>query len=116
MNDKIEIGIIGGSGFYEIDGLTDIEVKNVSTPFGSPSDALVVGTLCGRRVAFLPRHGRGHVVSPTHLNARANIYALKQLGAEFVVSVSAVGSLREDIAPRDFIVPDQIVDHTKSRT
>lgn len=116
MNEKIEVGIIGGSGFYEIDGLTDVEVREIQTPFGPPSDALVVGTLCERRMAFLPRHGKGHVVSPTHLNAHANVYALKMLGAEAVVSVSAVGSLREDIAPRDFIIPDQIVDHTKSRT
>jgi len=116
MDERVEVGIIGGSGFYDIEGLTDIERVGVSTPFGAPSDEFVVGTFGGRRVAFLPRHGRGHVISPSHLNAHANIYALKSLGVRWVVSVSAVGSLREDIAPRDLIVPTQLVDMTKSRT
>jgi len=115
MGDQIEVGVIGGSGFYDIEGLTDIERRVTSTPYGPPSDTLVVGTLGGKRVAFLPRHGSGHAISPSNLNARANIYALKSLGARWVVSVSAVGSLREEIAPRDFIVPSQIVDYTKSR-
>jgi len=116
MADPVRIGVIGGSGFYNIDGLTDIEQVDISTPFGPPSDTIVVGTLCERRVAFLPRHGRVHAISPSNLNAHGNIYALKSLGVQWVVSVSAVGSLREDIAPRDFVVPSQIVDHTKTRT
>jgi len=116
MGDQIELAVIGGSGFYDIEGLTDIEQRVTSTPYGPPSDTLVVGTLGGKRVAFLPRHGRGHAISPSNLNARANIYTLKSLGVRWVISVSAVGSLREDIAPRDFIVPSQIIDYTKSRS
>ncbi len=115
MGELVDVGVIGGSGVYDIDGLVDVERMDVSTPFGSPSDTIVVGMLADRRVAFLPRHGRGHRVSPSNLNVRANVYALKSLGVQWLVSVSAVGSLREDIAPRDFIVPNQIVDYTKTR-
>ena len=115
MGDRIEVGVIGGSGVYEIEGVTDVDEIDVSTPYGSPSDTIVTGTLSGRRVAFLPRHGRGHTISPSDLNSQANIYALKSLGAQWIVSISAVGSLRKDIPPRDFIVPHQIIDYTKTR-
>lgn len=111
----IKIGIIGGSGFYQMEGLTDIEEIEVDTPFGKPSDAIVVGTLDDKRVAFLPRHGKGHRFFPAEINMRANIYALKSLGVEWVISVNAVGSLREEIKPRDFVVPNQLVDFTKGR-
>ncbi len=111
----VEIGIIGGSGFYQMEGLEDVEERHIDTPFGPPSDALVLGTLEGRRIAFLPRHGRGHRTSPTHLNVRANVYALKTLGVEVLFSVSAVGSLREHLHPTSFVVPDQLFDHTKAR-
>jgi 5'-methylthioadenosine phosphorylase len=107
------IGVIGGSGLYKMEGLTDIEEVNVTTPFGSPSDTITVGTLAGERVAFLPRHGRGHRISPSELPARANIYALKSIGVEHIISVSACGSLRENIAPLDVVIPDQIFDRTK---
>jgi 5'-methylthioadenosine phosphorylase len=113
--EPIAIGIIGGSGLYSMAGLTDTREIRVKTPFGDPSDAIVAGTLEGRRVAFLARHGRGHRISPTEINFRANIYALKTLGVERIISVSAVGSLREDVAPLDFVVPDQFFDRTKSR-
>ena len=112
---KVKIGVIGGSGFYEMEGLTDMEEIDLDTPFGRPSDRIVIGTLEGKKVAFLPRHGRGHRILPSELNVRANIYALKSLGVEWLISVSAVGSLREEIKPRDFVVPDQIFDNTKSR-
>jgi 5'-methylthioadenosine phosphorylase len=115
MADTITLGIIGGSGLYNMDGLTNMEERHPVTPFGSPSDPIVVGTLNGQRVAFLARHGRGHRLSPTEVNYRANIYALKMLGVERVVSVSACGSLREHLAPGTIVVPDQLFDHTKSR-
>lgn len=111
----IAIGIIGGSGLYSMAGLTDTREIRVKTPFGDPSDAIVTGALEGRRVAFLARHGRGHRISPSEINFRANIYALKTLGIERIISVSAVGSLREDVAPLDFVVPDQFFDRTKTR-
>ena len=111
----VKIGVIGGSGFYQMEGLTDIEEMDVDTPFGKPSDSIVVGTLDGKRAAFLPRHGKGHRILPSELNMRANIYALKSLGVEWVISINAVGSLREEIKPRDFVVPDQLVDFTKGR-
>ena len=111
----MRIGIIGGSGFYQMDGLTDIEEITVETPFGKPSDALILGALDGKPVAFLPRHGVGHRILPSEINVRANIYALKSLGVEWLISVSAVGSLRQDIEPRHFVVPDQLYDHTKDR-
>lgn len=109
------LGIIGGSGLYQMEGLADVDETTPRTPFGAPSDAITTGTLNGRPVAFLPRHGRGHRISPTHLPARANIHALKELGCEWVLAVSAVGSLREDYAPLDLVVPDQIFDRTRHR-
>src|SRR5271156_3035126 len=113
--DAVKTGIIGGSGLYTMSGLTDtVEVK-VKPPFGAPSDAIVIGTLEGRRVAFLARHGRGHRLSPSEINYRANICALKMLGVERVLSVSAVGSLREEYAPLDFLIPDQFFDRTRLR-
>ena len=111
----IAIGIIGGSGLYSMAGLSGTRELRIKTPFGDPSDAIVTGTLEGRRVAFLARHGRGHRISPSEINFRANIYALKTLGVERIISVSAVGSLREDVAPLDFVVPDQFFDRTRSR-
>lgn len=111
----IELAVIGGSGLYQMEALTEIEELTISTPFGKPSDAILVGTLHGRRVAFLPRHGRGHVLSPSEIPYRANIFALKTLGVRYIVSVSACGSLREDYAPGHIVVPDQLFDHTKSR-
>jgi 5'-methylthioadenosine phosphorylase len=114
-NDAVKIGIIGGSGLYTMAGLSDTEELRVKTPFGDPSDAIVVGTLEGRRVAFLARHGRGHRFSPSDINYRANICALKMLGVERVISVSAVGSLRDDLPPLDFLVPDQFFDRTRGR-
>jgi 5'-methylthioadenosine phosphorylase len=109
------IGVIGGSGLYGMEGLTDLEELHISTPFGDPSDAIMLGKLGEVPIAFLPRHGRGHRLSPTEVPARANIYALKSLGVEWVISVSAVGSLREDYAPLDLVIPDQLFDRTKSR-
>lgn len=113
--DKIEIGVIGGSGLYEMDGLELIEERGVETPWGEPSDALVIGRLEGREVAFLPRHGRGHRLLPSELNFRANLYALKVLGVEWVLSVSAVGSLKLEYEPTDIVVPDQFYDRTRHR-
>ena len=111
----MRIGIIGGSGFYQMEGLTDIEKIEVETPFGKPSDALILGNLDGKPVVFLPRHGVGHRILPSEINVRANIYALKSLGVEWLIAVSAVGSLRQDIEPRHFVIPDQLYDHTKDR-
>jgi len=107
--------VIGGSGFYQMEGLGDVEQLYIDTPFGSPSDAIVAGTLDGQRVAFLPRHGIGHRILPSEIPARANIWALKSLGVEHIISVSAVGSLREDIEPLHMVVPDQIIDRTRAR-
>ncbi len=112
---KAEIGIIGGSGLYTMPGLTKARELKVKTPFGSPSDAYVLGTLEGRKVAFLARHARGHRILPSELNFRANIYGFKQLGVERIVSVSAVGSLKEEHKPLDFVVPDQFFDRTRHR-
>jgi 5'-methylthioadenosine phosphorylase len=109
------IGIIGGSGLYELEGLTDVRWRRVQTPFGDPSDAYCVGRLGDREVVFLPRHGRGHRLIPSELPFRANLYGMKALGVEWVVSVSAVGSLRERIAPLDLVIPDQFYDHTRRR-
>jgi 5'-methylthioadenosine phosphorylase len=109
------IGVIGGSGLYAMDELTDVEEVDVETPFGKPSDTITIGTLLGERVAFLPRHARGHRILPSDIPVRANIYALKQLGVEWVVAASAVGSLREDIAPAHMVIPNQIIDRTKNR-
>ncbi len=115
MQQKAEIGIIGGSGLYSMPGLTNVREERVTTPWGDPSDALVLGTLDGRRVAFLARHGRGHRLLPSELPFRANIYALKSVGAEQILSVSAVGSLKEEHKPTDFVIPDQFIDRTFHR-
>jgi 5'-methylthioadenosine phosphorylase len=114
-NTQAEIGIIGGSGLYSMNGLTKTREVHVKTPFGEPSDAIVLGLLEGKRVAFLARHGRGHRILPGEINFRANVYAMKLLGVERVISVSAVGSLMEDLQPGEFLVPDQFVDRTKNR-
>jgi 5'-methylthioadenosine phosphorylase len=112
---QAEIGIIGGSGLYAMPGLTSVREVRVETPFGEPSDAFVLGELEGRRVAFLARHGRGHRLLPSELNFRANIYAVKKLGVERILSVSAVGSLKEEHKPTDFVIPDQFIDRTTRR-
>ncbi len=112
---QAEIGIIGGSGLYSMPGLTDVREVKQQTPFGDPSDPYVLGTLEGRRVAFLARHGRGHRILPTELNFRANIHGFKQLGVERILSVSAVGSLKEEHKPLDFVIPDQFFDRTRHR-
>jgi 5'-methylthioadenosine phosphorylase len=114
-SDPVRIGIIGGSGLYNMPGLERPREVRVKTPFGDPSDALVVGTLEGKRVAFLARHARGHRFLPTEINYRANIHAMKQLGVERIISVSAVGSLQEDLKPLDFLIPDQFFDRTRHR-
>jgi 5'-methylthioadenosine phosphorylase len=112
---KAEIGIIGGSGLYAMPGLSNVREERVSTPFGDPSDAFVLGELEGRSVAFLARHGRGHRILPSELNFRANIYAMKMLGVERILSVSAVGSLKEEHKPTDFVIADQFIDRTYAR-
>ena len=111
----VRVGIIGGSGLYQMPELTAIEEVKVDTPFGPPSDSFIVGTLEGERVAFLPRHGRGHRLTPTELPFRANIYAMKLLGVESILSASAVGSLQEKYAPLDMVIPDQFFDRTRAR-
>jgi len=112
---EAKIGIIGGSGLYKMEALQDVEEVQVDTPFGSPSDALIVGTLEGTQVAFLARHGRNHTLLPSELPFRANIHAMKQLGVEYLISASAVGSLKEEAKPLDMVVPDQFIDRTKDR-
>jgi len=112
---KVRFGIIGGSGLYQMPELTAVEEVTVDTPFGAPSDSFVVGTLEGERVAFLPRHGRGHRYTPTEVPFRANIYAMKLLGVERILSASAVGSLQEQYAPLDMVIPDQFFDRTRAR-
>ena len=112
---QADIGIIGGSGLYSMPGLAEIRETTLETPFGSPSDAYVLGTLEGRKVAFLARHGRGHRILPSELNFRANIHGFKQLGVERILSVSAVGSLKEEHKPLEFLIPDQFVDRTRHR-
>ncbi len=109
------VGVIGGSGLYEIEGLTDVESLSVDTPWGSPSDDLIVGTLGDTKMVFLPRHGRSHKQMPSEINYRANIYAMKKMGVEWIVSVSAVGSMKEHIAPGQIVIPSQFYDHTKTR-
>ena len=111
--DRVTIGVIGGSGVYQIEGLADVKQIRVRTPFGYPSDEIVVGALGNQRIAFFPRHGRGHRIMPSELPVRANIYALKSLGVERIISISAVGSLREDFAPLDIVIPDQLMDRTR---
>jgi 5'-methylthioadenosine phosphorylase len=113
--ESVELAVIGGSGLYQIDALSDIKEYAIKTPFGDPSDAIVVGALSGRRVAFLPRHGRGHRIMPTELNYRANIFALKRLGVTHIIAVSACGSLREHLHPGHVVVPDQLFDRTRGR-
>jgi 5'-methylthioadenosine phosphorylase len=112
---KAEIGIIGGSGLYAMPGFEAEQEANIETPFGAPSDNYVLGRLAGRQVAFLARHGRGHRISPSELNFRANIYGMKYLGVERIVSLSAVGSLKEEHRPQDFVIPDQFFDRTRGR-
>jgi 5'-methylthioadenosine phosphorylase len=109
------IGIIGGSGLYQMEGLADVEEIVIDTPFGKPSDSFIVGRLLGERIAFLPRHGRGHTLLPTEIPFRANIYAMKTLGVERIISASAVGSLKEELKPMDIVLPDQFFDRTRQR-
>jgi 5'-methylthioadenosine phosphorylase len=115
MKSDVRIGIIGGSGLYQMEGLSNVEEVELGTPFGAPSDLYRVGTLEGRRVAFLARHNRNHTILPSELNFRANIHGFKQLGVEWILSASAVGSLKEDLHPLDIILPDQFYDRTKAR-
>lgn len=112
---EAKIGIIGGSGLYKMDALKDVAEVRIDTPFGSPSDAVILGTLEGTRVAFLARHGRNHTLLPSELPFRANIYAMKQLGVEYLISASAVGSLKAEVKPLDLVVPEQFIDRTKNR-
>ncbi|HEX8087571.1 MAG TPA: S-methyl-5'-thioadenosine phosphorylase, partial [Blastocatellia bacterium] len=112
---QVKIGVIGGSGLYQMAALTEVEEVRVSTPFGDPSDAFILGDIGGERVAFLPRHGRGHKLLPTEIPFRANIYAMKLLGVERIISASAVGSLREELKPMDIVFPDQFFDRTRQR-
>jgi 5'-methylthioadenosine phosphorylase len=115
MGEQADIGIIGGTGLYQMEGFTDVREVPVETPFGAPSDSLMVGSLEGRRVAFLPRHARGHRILPHELNFRANVFAMKKLGVEWILSVSAVGSLKERYEPLHVVVPDQFIDRTRQR-
>ena len=112
---KAKIGIIGGTGLYNIEGLTDIVEVNIDTPFGKPNDAITIGKLEGVEVAFLPRHGKGHRIMPTEIPARANIYALKSLGVEHIIAVSSAGSFKQEIEPGDLLIPDQLIDRTTNR-
>jgi 5'-methylthioadenosine phosphorylase len=112
---EVNLAVIGGSGVYDMEALTDIEERKLSTPFGDPSDTVVIGTLSGKRIAFLPRHGRGHRLTPSEVPYRANIWALKSLGVERIISISACGSMKEKYAPRHIVIPDQIYDNTKRR-
>jgi 5'-methylthioadenosine phosphorylase len=112
MTSEPAIGVVGGSGLYEMDGFDEIAAVSVQTPFGEPSDAVITGRIAGRRVCFLPRHGVGHRLLPHEINHRANIWALRSLGVRWLISVTAVGSLREELAPRDIVVPDQLIDRT----
>ncbi|WNZ21734.1 S-methyl-5'-thioadenosine phosphorylase [Leptolyngbya sp. NK1-12] len=115
MTEQVKIGIIGGSGLYKMEALKDVEEVQIDTPFGPPSDALILGTLDGTRVAFLARHGRNHTLMPSELPFRANVYAMKSLGVEYLISASAVGSLQAEVKPLDMVVPDQFIDRTKNR-
>ena len=109
---ETKVGIIGGSGLYQIEGMTEVKEERIKTPFGDPSDAITLGKLNGVKVAFLPRHGRGHYISPSELPAKANIYALKSIGVEWIISIATVGSLKEKMEPLDIVIPDQIIDRT----
>src|SRR5678815_5240521 len=113
--EQVQIGIIGGSGLYDMAEVTDRSEITVPTPFGDPSGPYVLGTLRGKRVAFLARHGAGHRLSPSELNFRANIYGMKLLGVEYILSASAVGSLKEELKPMDIVIPDQFIDRTRGR-
>ncbi len=115
MSNKIRIGVIGGSGVYNLPGLTEVEEVRLETPFGAPSDAYILGTIDGQRVAFLARHGRGHLINPTHLNSRANIWGFKQLGVEYLIAMNACGSLQEQYEPGHIVIPDQLFDRTRLR-
>jgi 5'-methylthioadenosine phosphorylase len=115
MSEEQVVGVIGGSGLYEIEGLEDVHETALSTPFGAPSDAYIEGRLGGVRMVFLPRHGRGHLYTPSEINFRANIWGMKKLGVTQILSVSAVGSMREDIHPGDFVIIDQFIDRTRHR-
>ena len=112
---QAKIGVIGGTGLYDIEGLTNIEEINIDTPFGKPSDSIIIGRLDGVGIAFLPRHGRGHRLSPTEVPSRANIYALKSLGVEHIISVNSVGSFKKELKPGDLVIPDQLIDRTCRR-
>ena len=112
---QARVGVLGGSGFYQMEGLTDVEEVRVATPYGDPSDAFIVGTLEGERVVFLPRHGVGHRYSPSEVPVRANIWAMKQMGVESIISITAVGSLRRRLKPLHLVIPDQIIDRTRGR-
>jgi len=114
MAEKV-VGVIGGSGLYEMEGLDHVETLSLTTPFGAPSDSFIVGRLEGVKVAFLPRHGKGHRISPSSLNFRANIYGMKMLGVQSIIAVSAVGSMKETIHPGDMVIPDQFIDRTTGR-
>ena len=115
MEGKHTVGVIGGSGLYDIDGLENIKEVELETPFGSPSDAFITGELEGVEMVFLPRHGRGHRISPTEINSRANLWGMKKLGVSRIISVSAVGSMKEEIPPGDFVLVDQFFDRTRHR-
>jgi 5'-methylthioadenosine phosphorylase len=114
MSEKM-VGVLGGSGLYEMEGLIEVQAVSLKTPFGDPSDSYVVGRLEGVKVAFLPRHGKGHRIAPSSLNYRANIYGMKKLGVEWIIGVSAVGSMKESIRPGDMVIPDQLIDRTVAR-
>lgn len=114
MSEKM-VGVLGGSGLYEMEGLEEIKTVSLKTPFGDPSDSFIVGRLEGIKVAFLPRHGKGHRIAPSFLNFRANIYGMKLLGVEWLIGVSAVGSMKESIRPGDMVIPDQFIDRTAGR-
>jgi 5'-methylthioadenosine phosphorylase len=112
---QAKIGVIGGTGLYEIEGMADIETVKVKTPFGDPSDSIIIGALGETRIAFLPRHGRGHRITPSELPSRANIYALKSLGVEWIIAINSCGSFKEELKPRELVIPDQIIDRTGGR-
>jgi len=114
-NNRAKIGVIGGSGLYEIAGMTDIEEVNIATPFGKTSDAITLGKLEGVGVAFLPRHGKGHRITPTELPSRANIYALKELGVEYIIAVNSAGSFKKELRPGHLLIPHQLIDRTRNR-
>jgi 5'-methylthioadenosine phosphorylase len=115
MNDTVKVAVIGGTGLYNVEGLTDIKEIDVETPYGKPSDTIVTGTLEGVRVAFLPRHGRGHRIMPTDIPVRANIWALKSLGVEHIIAINSVGSFKKSVAPGHLLIPDQLIDRTSQR-